>query len=58
MEKLAFTKLYLSVVRVIMAIMRVLIEELLCQAVMGRILVLGCLFVRCTWVHVVTSYHV
>jgi hypothetical protein len=35
MEKLAFTMMNLSDVRVIMAIMRVLMEELLCQAVMG-----------------------
>jgi hypothetical protein len=35
MEKLAFTMINLSDVRVIMTIMRVLMEELLCQAVMG-----------------------
>jgi hypothetical protein len=35
MERLAFTKANLSDVRVIMMIMRVLVEELLCQAVTG-----------------------
>jgi hypothetical protein len=37
--------------------MRVLMEELLCQGVTGWILVLECMFVRCTWVPVATSYH-
>jgi hypothetical protein len=36
MEKLTFTRVNLSNIRVIMVIMRVLVEELLCQAVMGR----------------------
>jgi hypothetical protein len=40
MEKLAFTRVNLSDVRVIMVIMRVFMEELLCQAVMERIPVL------------------
>jgi lipoprotein signal peptidase len=35
MEKLAFTMMNLFDVRVIVAIMCVLMEELLCQAVMG-----------------------
>jgi hypothetical protein len=37
MEKLAFTRTCLSNMRVIMAIMRVPLVELLCQAVMGWI---------------------
>jgi hypothetical protein len=40
-----------------MTIMRVLLEELLYQRVMGWILVLECLFVRHMWVHAATSYH-
>jgi hypothetical protein len=40
MEKLAFTGTCLSIIRVIMVIMRVSLVELLCQAVMGRILAL------------------
>jgi hypothetical protein len=35
MGKLAFTRMNLSDVKVIMAILRVLVEELLCQVVMG-----------------------
>jgi hypothetical protein len=58
MEKPTFIRANLSNVRVIMVIMRVLVEELLCQAVMGHVLGLKCLFVMCTWVHVVTSCHV
>jgi hypothetical protein len=42
MAKPTFTRMNLSNVRMIMAIMRVLVEELLCQAVMGQILVLNC----------------
>jgi hypothetical protein len=40
MEKLDFTEVGLFVVRVIMAIMRAPMEELLCQVATGRILVL------------------
>jgi hypothetical protein len=40
MENPAFTGAILSNVRVIMTIMRVLMKELLCQAVMGQIPVL------------------
>jgi hypothetical protein len=58
MEKSALTRANLSDVRVIMAIMRVLVEELLFQATMGWILVLECLFLKCAWVLVVMSYHV
>jgi hypothetical protein len=43
MEKPAFTTVNLSDVRVIMVIRRVLVEELLCQAVTGQIPVLECL---------------
>jgi hypothetical protein len=43
MEKPTFTRMNLSDVRVIMAIMRVLVEELLCKVVTGRILVLECI---------------
>jgi hypothetical protein len=42
MEKPAFTRANLSDIRVIMTIMRVLVEELLCQVVTGRIPVLEC----------------
>jgi hypothetical protein len=42
MEKPAFTRANLSDVRVIMAIKRVLMVELLCQAVTGWIPVLEC----------------
>jgi hypothetical protein len=42
MENSAFTMVSLSDVRVIMSIMQVLMEELLCQAVMGWILVPKC----------------
>jgi hypothetical protein len=35
MGKLTFTRMNLSDVKVIMAILRVLVEELLCQVVMG-----------------------
>jgi hypothetical protein len=56
-EKLAFTGAHLSNVRVIMVIMRVLVDESLCQAVMGHITVLECLFVKCAWVPVARSCH-
>jgi hypothetical protein len=42
-EKPVFTRASLSGVRVIMAIMHVLLEELLSQVVTGRVLVLECL---------------
>jgi hypothetical protein len=44
-------------VRVTMTVMRVLVEELICQAVMGRIPVLECLFVRSALAPVAMSYH-
>jgi hypothetical protein len=44
-------------VRVIMVIMRVLVQELICQVVTGWISVLEYLFVRSIWVQVATSYH-
>jgi hypothetical protein len=40
MKKSVFTRVNLSDIRVIMAIMRVLVHELLCQTVMRRISVL------------------
>jgi hypothetical protein len=40
MEKSTFTRVSLSNVRFIMVIMRILVEDLLCQAVTGPILVL------------------
>jgi hypothetical protein len=40
-----------------MTVMRVLVEELICQAVMGRIPVLECLFVRSALAPVAMSYH-
>jgi hypothetical protein len=43
MENLAFTRASLSNVKVIMVIIHVLTMELLCQAVMGWVLVLECL---------------
>jgi hypothetical protein len=43
MENPTFTWVSLSDVRVIMEIMRVLMEELLCQVVTGQALVLECL---------------
>jgi hypothetical protein len=43
MENPAFTEASLSDVKVIMTIMHVLMEELLCQAVTGRIPILECL---------------
>jgi hypothetical protein len=43
-------------VRVIMMIMRVLVEVLLCEWMTGWNPLLECLFVRCTWVPVATSY--
>jgi hypothetical protein len=43
MRKPSFTRVNLSDVRVIMAIMRVLMEELLCQVTTGWNLVLECL---------------
>jgi hypothetical protein len=42
-ENPALIEVSLSVVRVIMVIIRVLIVELLCQAVTGQVLVLKCL---------------
>jgi hypothetical protein len=50
MEKSTFTRANLSDVRVIMEIMRVLVEEFLYQAVTGQNLVLECL-----WLHPVIS---
>jgi hypothetical protein len=50
MEKSTFTRANLSDVRVIMEIMRVLMEEFLYQAVTGQNLVLECL-----WLHPVIS---
>jgi hypothetical protein len=43
MENPTFTRATIFDVRVIMEIMRVLVVELLCQAVMGRVIVLECL---------------
>jgi hypothetical protein len=43
MEKFAFTSTNLSNIKVIMMIMRVPVEELICQVVTGQILVLECL---------------
>jgi hypothetical protein len=40
-----------------MTVMRVLVEELICQAVMGQIPVLECLFVRSALAPVAMSYH-
>jgi hypothetical protein len=57
MENPVFTRANLFDVKVIMAIMHVLMEELLCQPVMGWVLVLECLFIRCVWVPVVMFYH-
>jgi hypothetical protein len=57
MEKPTSARANLSNVRVIMAIMRVLVDELICQTVMGRILILECLSVRGVWASVATSYH-
>jgi hypothetical protein len=42
MENPTFTGASLSGVRVIMAIMRVLVVELLCQVMMGQVLVIEC----------------
>jgi hypothetical protein len=42
--------------KAIMTIMRVLVEELLCQGAMGWIPLLKCLFVRYAWVPVARSY--
>jgi hypothetical protein len=42
MDKPAFTRTNLSDVRVIMAIMRVHVKELLCQALTGQIPILKC----------------
>jgi hypothetical protein len=56
MEKPAFTRVNLSDIRVIMVIMHVLMEELLCQVVMGQIPVLKCqLSSACghPWLHLV-----
>jgi hypothetical protein len=52
MEKPVFSRTNLSDVRVIMTIMLVLMEELLCQTVMGLIPVLECLLLGacgCLW---------
>jgi 1,4-dihydroxy-2-naphthoate octaprenyltransferase len=43
---------------VTMMIMRIPMEELLCQVATGWIPVLECLFVRSAWVPVAMSYHV
>jgi hypothetical protein len=43
MEKLAFTRVNLSDIRLIMTIMHIPVEELLCQTMTGRIPVLKCL---------------
>jgi hypothetical protein len=40
-----------------MMIMRVLVEEFLCQGLLGQKPVLECLSVRCTWVLAATSCH-
>jgi hypothetical protein len=48
MENTTLIGVSLSDVRVIMAIMRVLVVKLLCQAVMGQVLVLECLLCH-TW---------
>jgi hypothetical protein len=47
MEKLVFTRMNLSDVRVIITITRVPVKDLLCQTVMGRILVLECHCQKC-----------
>jgi hypothetical protein len=57
MEKPAFTRASLSDVRVIMVIMRVPVDELLCQAATRWIPILECLFVRSVWASVATSCH-
>jgi hypothetical protein len=54
MEKPTFTRANLSDVRVIMAIMHVLMDELLCQTVMGGIPLLKCMLLgarRRLWLH-------
>jgi hypothetical protein len=51
-EKPAFTRMNLFDVRVITTIMCILVQELLCQAVTGRILVL-----ECVWAPVVMPFH-
>jgi hypothetical protein len=56
MEKPTSSMVNLSDVRVIMMIMRVLLEELICQTVMGRIPVLKCISIMGTWVSVSMSY--
>jgi hypothetical protein len=43
--------------RVTKTIMRIFVEELLCQGMMGWIPVLECLFVRCACIPVAMSYH-
>jgi hypothetical protein len=58
MEKLNFTRAFLSDVRVTMVIMRVPVVELLCQAAMGQIPTLKCLLsgvCGCLWPHLVVS---
>jgi hypothetical protein len=54
MEKPTFTRVNLSNVRMIMTIMRVLVDKLLCQMVMEQIQVLECLLsgvCGCLWLH-------
>jgi hypothetical protein len=46
----------LSAARVAMMIMRVLMEEFLCQGLMGWISVLKCLSIKCAWVPAAMSY--
>jgi hypothetical protein len=57
MEKPAITRANFSDVRLIMAIMRVLEELSLSQAVMGQISILEFPFVGCAWVPAITSFH-
>jgi alpha-D-ribose 1-methylphosphonate 5-triphosphate synthase subunit PhnI len=46
-----------SDVRVIMTIMRILVEELIYQVMMGQIPVLECMFLRNAWAPVAMSCH-
>jgi hypothetical protein len=46
----------LSAARVAMMIMRLLMEEFLCQGLMGWISVLKCLSIKCAWVPAAMSY--
>jgi hypothetical protein len=57
MGKPASVRSGLSDATLIMMIMRVLVEELLCQGMTGCYPVLEFLFVRCVWVPAATSYH-